>query len=196
MFATEQDLADKLQVPVQNTAARLALKAATARIVSETGQTFTYAQDDTVTLPGGRDRILLPGQPVHRVSSVTTRYAGDASWVTQPSGSGYRLDAGELIWAGGGVAPSNPRGVLASPFVWPHELTVIYDHGYLIYPDDVVGCCLQLAAEGMASPDGTTFERIDDYASRRPDPGDLQGEALLKALVKRYGRRIHSLRTR
>jgi hypothetical protein len=58
---------------------------------------------------------------------------------------------------------------------------------YPAVPDDVRACCLQLAAEQIAAPDGITFERIDDYSYRRPDPDKTAGAAMLAALVARYG---------
>ena len=58
---------------------------------------------------------------------------------------------------------------------------------YLAVPDDVRACCLALAAEHIAAPDGITFERVDDYSYRRPDPGKTAGSAMLAELVARYG---------
>lgn len=197
MFATPQDLANMLQAPVANTAARLALKAATARIIAETGQTFTYTEDDVVILPGGRDRILLPGQPIHLVTSVRTRALGETEWITQPAGSGYRLDAGELVWVGAWGTGGSIRPLASwSPWAWPQGVEATYTHGYLVLPDDVVGCCLQLAAEQMASPDGATFGRIDDYATRRPNIADIAGTLMLERLARRYGRGAYAVRMR
>ena len=58
---------------------------------------------------------------------------------------------------------------------------------YASIPDDVKGCCLQLAAEHIAGPDGTTFERVDDYSYRRPDPDKGAGAMMLAELALRYG---------
>jgi hypothetical protein len=58
---------------------------------------------------------------------------------------------------------------------------------YLTIPDDVKGCCLQLAAEHIAGPDGTTFERVDDYSYRRPDPDKSAGAIMLAELAVKYG---------
>ena len=60
---------------------------------------------------------------------------------------------------------------------------------YAAIPDDVRGCCLQLAAEHIAGPDGTTFERVDDYSYRRPDPDKSAGALMLAELALRYGGR-------
>lgn len=191
-FATADDLEEYLDRPVSAPQADRILAMVSARIRSRTGQVFDLVQGDVVTLPGGRERITLPQQPVRAINSVTTQGWGEATAVTQLAGTGYKLSGGDLVWLGGGL----PRigGSPAQPYlgtVWPPEVTVDHDHGYDTYPDDVVGCCLQLAAELISAPEGDTFERIDDYARRRPDAVDTAANQALEELVKRYGRGVY-----
>lgn len=171
-YATEQDLANYLQEPVRTTQARLALRMATARITAATGVNFSYRANDVVRLRGGTPRLVLPGAPIHEVGSVRVP---DEAWAWSTLDPLYYwLDGDELAWA--------------DDFsLWPDLAEITLTHGYDPIPYDVMGCCLALTSELLESPDGSTFERIDDYASRRPDHKDGLGASLLRELTARYG---------
>lgn len=173
-FASVQDLANITQQPVKTVQGKLALEIATARIIAACGVSFAFYDHDVVRLAGPVDFARLPGPPIIEVHSVRTQDV-DGSWLTQPlGGNGYRAMASLL-------EISSPRAV-----------EVTYTHGYREIPADVRGCCLQLAAEHIAGPDGTTFERIDDYSYRRPDPDKSAGAMMLAELASRYGSgRVH-----
>lgn len=199
-FATPEELANFLQNPAveTSTAAPLVLRIATARIVRTTGQQFTFMQDDVVTLSGGSERLRLPQHPVQAVTAVETTGRGEPTAMAQVAGIGYELDAGELVWMGGDLPRLNgsPRLPYLG-YAWPARVKVTYDHGYQIaLPDDVVGCCLLIAAELLSGPDGITFERVDDYAWRKPNAAETAGAIALKELKAAYGCGAYSVRAR
>lgn len=196
-FATLQEFADFMQASITNSAATLALDASTARIQSETGQQFWYVQDDTITVRGNGGRITLPQRPVWSVSSVTTRWIGDAETTTRVVDLDYTHWNGELDWVVGGYVRVN-----ASPkwstygYDWPEYVDVVYTHGYTTIPADVKLVNMQLAAEVYTAPDGVGYESIDDYAWRRGDASKTPAMLGLEALVRKYSIRSQMVRVR
>lgn len=196
-FANLQEFADFMQSDITNSAATLALDAATARIQSETGQLFDYVEDDVITLRGNTGRIVLPQLPVWNVASVTTRWIGDSETTTRVVDLDYVRWGSELSWAAGGYVRIN-----ASPrwgtygYDWPEYVDIVYTHGFVPIPADVKLVNLQLAAETYTAPDGVGYESIDDYAWRRGDAAKTPAALGLEALVRKYSQRAQMVRVR
>jgi len=119
----------------------------------------------TVTLEGHRDIALrLPAPPVQSVSSVLL----DGSAVTD-----YRLAGGTLYRACG----------WRTQCLGPSVVTVEYQHGLPVVPEDIVGYVCVLVAGALRalreSDDGTSLApdpmvggfRIDDYSETAPNTG-------------------------
>lgn len=189
-FATVEQFEDFMQTSVNEPAAQLALDAATVQIQGETGQHFFRVEDDVITVRGSAGRIFLPQQPIVEVSAVATRWIGDAATIARTVDLDYVRWGNELNWVVGGYVRVN-----ASPkwntygYGWPEFVTVTYTHGYDPIPADVVMACMQIAAESYSSPDGISYESIDDYAWRRTEAGTTPAAHALKAIVARYGQR-------
>lgn len=192
-FASVQEFANHMQATVSNSAATSALNIATARIQGATGQMFTYTVDDAITLRGDVEHLSLPQQPVHSITSITTTGLGETVGVLQAVGTSWMRNGSTLSWLGGNRLNSSPTLPYISN-VWPYTVRIVYTHGYQVIPDDVKGCCLQLAAEVYTSPDGTHYESIDDYAWRRGNAAETPAAMALKALKIRYGMGAHSVR--
>lgn len=185
-FALPAELATWLGDPdLDATAATMFLAAATATVVSETGQDFHYVAGDVVTLIGDDDRwLLLPQRPVVAVSAVSVDGTAQtaASWTLAGSrlwrhcgwGSAYGgLSVANGTWSGGCA---------------PTAVTVTYDHGYVTIPADVKAATLAVAADMASNPAGLLSESIDDYTWRRSDTAAGAAAGLLLAtVVKRYG---------
>lgn len=195
-FATVQEFANFMQSTVTNSAATLALDAATSRIQDECEQLFTLVADDDITLPGGDADLVLPQWPVLSVESVFTTDWGDGVPVTQALGTSWSRRGAVLTWLGSGTRASGPKP--AWPYVlrtvWPHDVRVVYTHGFATIPANIKMCCLKLAAESYTSPDGTHYESIDDYAWRRGDTASTPAAIELEKLRKRYRQSVYSVR--
>lgn len=180
-FATPQDLATFLHTPVDTAAAQLALDLASGTIRAATGQKFDRVLGDSVTLDGGgTSSILLPQQPVTAVTSVSITDWGFFNYSYQVPALSWRLFAGRIRWVGAGGWSSGVGG-------WSRLVTVVYDHGYTVVPDDVRQVCLTLAADTFTNPENLDQERVDDYQYRRTGRQQA-GRQLddLAALVRRY----------
>lgn len=191
-FATVQEFADYMQTEVRNSAAEPALEAATSTIQTVTGQTFYLVTDDVITLRGGASVITLPQQPVRAISSVTTRWLGEATVTGRSDGLDYVRWGSTLNWAVGGYYRSNPKWSTYG-IDWPEYVTVTYTHGYDPIPWDVKTCCMALAAEQYTSPDGIGYESIEDYAWRRDDAGKTPAAWQLSVLARKYGQTCGSV---
>jgi hypothetical protein len=194
-LATVQEFANHMQTTVTNSAAKSALDIATAQIQGACGQQFVYVVDDDVTLPGGTEKLVLPGAPVISISSVTTWDYTDLVGIPQAVDGAWIRSGATLIWRGGLSRLNSSPALPYFGNVWPYYVRVVYTHGYATIPDDVKGCCLLLAAEIYTSPSGAHYESIDDFAWRRGDADKTPGAQALKALKARYGCGIHSLRS-
>jgi hypothetical protein len=165
--------------------AGLQLAVASGRVRAEVGQDFTAVTDDTVVLDGVGDQWLaLPQRPVTAVTAVTVNdVAQDATSWTLSADRLYRRcgwDRGDTDVYGYG----------------PTLVSVTYDHGYAVIPDDVKGVTLMLASDLISNPQGLTAEDIDDYKWRRSESATATTPAatLMAAVVRRYGARSRSVR--
>lgn len=162
--------------------ALLMLTVASGRVRAACGQDFTAVTDDTVTLDGlDEEWLALPQRPVGDVTAVEVNgVALDASTWTV---------SGNRLYRRGGWARAY-YSALAPPLV-----TVTYDHGYAVIPDDVKAATLAAAAELVANPQGLTAEDIDDYKWRR-EGGDAGAPAasMLEDVARRYNPRARTVR--
>ena len=178
-FATPADLAVYLRAgafsEADEASAALALEIATATVVARVGQTFALVIDDTVTLETFGDTVVrLPQRPVRSVSSVTTRDRGASATTSRTLHTDYEVTGSKLTWVGlGGY--------------WPHEVTVVYTHGYDVIPADVKGATLAVAAELFDNPEGLSRSALDDETSQHEWSDDSPAERALKQITRRYG---------
>ncbi|MFF2651474.1 mobile element protein [Streptomyces sp. NPDC058045] len=117
-LADPQDLAELLQLPVDDVQMLAALRAATRRFRGQVRHPVSLVTDDQVFLDGTGGKVLrLPAVPVRAVRSVM-------------------VDGVELE----GVRVRRQAGLLLHPSgCWPawSEITVTYDHGLDPVPEDV-----------------------------------------------------------
>ncbi len=120
-LADPAELAASLGVPATDTKLLWALTAASRRFRGAVRHPVTLVTDDTATLDGnGLESVLLPAAPVLDVSSVTL----DDAALTVGADCDWSAD-GFLRRLGGW---------------WPDRLrciTVVYDHGYAVVPEDI-----------------------------------------------------------
>lgn len=167
--------------------AGLVLSFASGTVRAETGQDFTAVTDDELVLDGiGEAWLTLPQRPVTAVSSVSVN--GTELAATEWTLSGNRL------YRHGGWNRAYVSGNSSWPGRAPTVLTVVYDHGYAVVPDDVRAATLMVAAEMVANPQGLTAEDIDDYRWRRSDSAPSPAADALATLVRRYNPRARSVR--
>jgi hypothetical protein len=177
-----------LQQDVDTASATLALEVSTAAVQAAAGQRIVRVVDETVTVYGGGDRVLvLPERPVVSVASVT--YAGSA--LTQGTASGtWRLTPYGL-W----------RDLGWSDCAWePAPATVVvYTHGYAAGDQGLQlarGAALSLARGLFSNPSGVVREQIDDYAVAYAEvAAALDASPALKQLLRTmYGRKAGMVR--
>lgn len=143
----------------------LAMASGVAR--SFTRQHLSHVTDDTITVRGVRDALLvLPERPVTAVSQVTV--AGD---VVDPAGYYTSSDALRLMFG----------ELWGSPDL---EVTVTYSHGFDPVPADVVAVVAGIAARLYRNPDGYRSETIGDYSYTVDGSGPLTD--LERSLLSRY----------
>lgn len=158
-LATEYELRDSLPgVTIPTSSALLALRIASRRIRKFTGQTFTFVENDTVTLLGGGQVLRLPQRPlfVDATHPLTVLEIPDGTGTEVPVVenrdfivSGNELKRGSPLYA--------PTRTMGWPFNWPlgvwaDRVKVTYSHGEEEIPDDIVGVCLDLAAATLSNP--------------------------------------------
>lgn len=161
-------------------AALLALAFATATIQAETRQTLFFVENDTVTLPGGGSRLLLPERPV--VGTPTVSGVASSLW----------------RYAGGGVLeygapfPSNADDYTGR---WPAQVQVTYSHGFAVIPDDLrAACCLLASGVLSRSDDGRTVqsETVGAYSVTFARTSEADDRAAVSSTLSRYRRSSRS----
>lgn len=121
-LADPQELASWLGKPADDPKVLAALAAASRRFRGAVRHPVTQVVGDVVTLDGnGRTSVLLPAEPVTAVTSV--RLQGE-----------LLVDGTDFDWSEGGYLRRLGCGA------WPDRLrciTVTYDHGYAVVPEDI-----------------------------------------------------------
>ncbi len=200
-LATSDDLADRLGRELTDAEARKApslLADASALVRAYTGQTFDLTLDDEVVLRPVGVTLRLPQRPVLAVTSVTG--------VGPPPLADVPLSG----WVWDGLDKVNVDGiggvVLNLPEWWgegygANTYRVVYDHGYLTTPDDVVAVVCSIVNRVLLAPspvEGMTSETIGQYryqlgssagASARLTPAD-------KDALSNYRRRAGTIQMR
>ena len=165
-----------LTAPELVTATRL-IQIASAMVRRYTRQDLTAVAGDVVNLPGTWGHtIMLPQRPVTAVASVVINGATPAfaSWKLMFDelfiGTGsFQPDYGSSLW-GGPSGLWGPAGSATGPQAtgasWQGpqaSVTVTYDHGYGVIPDDITNEVAGMAALQMSSPVGMAREKVGGY---------------------------------
>jgi hypothetical protein len=174
----QQDIDDSL-VP----AAELAVTTASGVVRRYCRQTLSMVVDDEVTLAGTWGvELTLPERPVLAVSAIGL----NGLPLTLAN---YRWDRqGRLFW--GTAALFNDDPPLST--YWGGDrstVTVTYDHGYEVIPDEIAGVTVQVAARIFANPMGKLEQRTDGYQSTLPGVFPLELSRAEKDILNPYRRR-------
>jgi len=128
-----------------------AIAFASALVRNATGQTLSLVTDDTVTLRGGKSKLLLPEFPVVSVKNVTGKY-----YATTADPFYYEIyDVAALygpIPAGVWVQDADGRLLLPVGASWPPVVTLTYTHGYETVPDDLKMVVTAVASRMLDNP--------------------------------------------
>src|SRR3972149_1325412 len=175
----EAFLHEAIPPPEQLAPAAMGLKDASAAIRNYTHQYLDWVADDAITLdsPGG-SRLFLPQLPVLSVASVVE---DDESLTVDDD---YKLGMYGILHRVGAKWASGIQIV-----------TIIYTHGYLIIPDDIVAVCVRAASRayqaGLKAADsdgipGIASKALGDFSvSFQSEGGGGVGEGVLGASAAR-----------
>jgi hypothetical protein len=171
MFCTVADIKHFLQIPVpaaKKDAANRAITEATAAIQNYCHQRLEFIANDTVTLDcAGGKRIFLPELPVTYVTSVYED--GKLLFVD----TDYMLGEHGILWRFNASWP--PRIQI---------VTITYDHGWFVIPDDIISIATRAAsrayqaglrAEEMSAIPGITALSLGDYSVSFGGEGAAEG---------------------
>jgi hypothetical protein len=182
-FAVLADIEAFLQLPIttaiQIASAERALKDATAAIRNYCHQYLEQVTGETVTLDStGGARLFLPELPVVSVSSVVED--GNALIVDDD----YKLGQYGILYRIGNMWAEGIQIV-----------TIVYGHGFLIIPDDVVAVCVRAASRqyqaGLKAADsagvpGIASKSLGDFSvAFQSEAGGGTGEGVLGASAAR-----------
>lgn len=199
-LATVADLEAAMQVApgsLDTDQAELALRRASARVRSHTGQDITLVEDETVLLDGGERVLVLPQRPAvvdaeHPLTVVELPDWGGVEIEAVEDRDFTRLGS-ELTR---GYPWYNTSRLAGWPWqralgVWAPRVRVTYSHGYAEVPDDIVDVVLDLATMSMSNPTNLRDEsvQIDDYSHSQTYASETIGGARLTANHKRALRR-------
>ena len=140
--------------------------------------TLTQVIGDTITIPGNWSQVLpLPQRPVTNVTSVSVNGNG---W---SAGQQYTVSRyGELLISTGAYMPDFGASLYGSSQLWgpagsnhgPYTtgnnwqgpgtaITVVYDHGYAVIPDEIANVVAGMVALQIGTGVGVIRERIGFY---------------------------------
>lgn len=197
-LATPSQLASRVQGDVDTASAQLALDNASGLIRAVARQQFDFVSQETVTLTGSGQILVLPQRPAvvdTGSNPLTVVELGDFGAInfTLVEGRdfvrvGNELTRGYPFW-------SNSSRLMGWPLrrplgIWAPRVQVTYSHGYTVIPDDLVKLCLDAAQALYNNPDGLRSMSIDDYSETRAT--ELLGAATvssIKAVLGATGRR-------
>lgn len=154
LFCTVQDIADFLQIEVDEPAAMRAITEATIAIKNYCHQEIELVEDDEITLDVGerKTKLFLPELPVVELSEVIE----DGELLTEDDD--YKLGQ----W---GILYRMPSGAIWAEGI--QIVTMIYTHGYAEIPQDIVSVCTRAASRayqaGLLSADS---EGVPGIASK------------------------------
>ena len=163
-YATADDLAAYLQIPVNEASMDLQLQLASAAFDTEARTTFTPTAVMYAAAGDGAHELTPPRFPLVSVESVTINGTAVTDW-TLVDATLYR----ECGWGDPCVFP-------------PDAITVNYTYGFDEAPDDVRAAVLTIAAQFYTNPTAAEALSIDDY---RASYGTSQSNQALPALAVR-----------
>lgn len=173
-YATADELATLLGIPVDTGRMNAALQRASARFDREARTTFAHTAATFTDTPRGVLHIRPPRRPLVSVESVTIN--GGTALV---AGTDYELVDGVLYrscgWGEVCVFP-------------PDEVDVNYTYGYAVCPDDVKGEVLEFTGLRIFNPTRAEALAVDDF---RASYGTSQSGALPEsflALARKFRR--------
>lgn len=206
-FATPAQLASKLKMDVDASTAQLALDASSGFIRAIARQTFDFVSQETIIKAGGERILSLPQRPLvvdtgpnlltvievgeFGAANFTMVEDRDFSRIGNELTRGYPWyynQAGRL----GGYPHTRPLGV------WAPKVQVTYSHGYVTYPDDLVGMSLDAGAVLYDNPTALRSFTIDDYTETKA--AEMLGSELVQSIADKLGiagrrRRAFMIRT-
>ncbi|WP_228995321.1 hypothetical protein [Streptomyces sp. DH8] len=166
-WATPEELRLHLRLPVIDQEQAATVIATAERTVrGDLEQTIDAVAGDVIGLVGnGRSVINLPEMPVTRVSSVTV--------------DGTLLEVG--AWR------VNRYGILTGRWPLDADITVVYDHGYAVIPEQVKAVCLQVAGRAWVhARAAVAAESLGDRSITYDK--ERTGEALTQYELRRLAR--------
>lgn len=148
----------------------LALRWASGRVRKYTGQVISFVADDTIEVPGGMQKLLVPQRPLvvdatHTLTVVEIEVPGSVERTLTENTDFTRL-GNELTR---GYPWYSPTRTMGWPWrqqqgVWAPKVRLLYSHGYMEIPDDVVEIVVDLAKMNLANPENLRSIAIDDYS--------------------------------
>lgn len=148
----------------------LALRWASGRVRKYTGQVISFVADDTIEVPGGMQKLLVPQRPLvvdatRTLTVVEIEVPGSVERTLTENTDFTRL-GNELTR---GYPWYSPTRTMGWPWrqqqgVWAPKVRLLYSHGYMEIPDDVVEIVVDLAKMNLANPENLRSIAIDDYS--------------------------------
>jgi len=162
-LASIADLAALLGTTIapNDPAASLALAAASDAIRRLSGQTISYVQGDVYT-PAG-DVMNGSRRPRYTLAGANTAQGFDLA-VPLPQRPVLAVSAVNGLVPGVSFRLSGSDLLLASFGYWSVPLTITYDHGYQVIPDDLRGATATAAARLLDNPQELASESIGGYS--------------------------------
>jgi hypothetical protein len=139
------------------TTPELAIDIASDIVRSYCGHSITRILNDNIFLDGnGTKTILLPAAPVNGIDLLEI----DGELLTNDK---YKYSKkGWVKRTDGGIFPNNPN-----------IIEVIYNHGYEVIPDAILGVVLSLSARITDGSSGIKQETIGSYSVTYADPAPV-----------------------
>lgn len=148
----------------------LALRWASGRVRRYTGQTISFVAGDTVEVPGGERELVVPQRPLvvdatHTLTVVEIEVPGSTE-VTLTENTDFTRLGNVLTRGYPWYAPTRTMGWpwRQQRGVWAPTVRLLYSHGNLEIPDDVVEIVVDLAKMNLANPENLRSIAIDDYS--------------------------------
>lgn len=142
---------------LSDASADLVLRLASGAIRNRTKQIISFVANDTVELTGGERVLTLPQRPlvVDDAHPLTVVEIVDGTGLEIPAVEGRDfIRKGSELHRGEAWPTSRlmgwPRRYPVG--IWADRVRVIYSHGELEIPDDLIGICLDLASASLANP--------------------------------------------
>lgn len=182
MLASVEDLEVIAGPQADPVRAERLLEMSSARVERWCRRSFSYVEDDEVTVTVSDGDLILPNGPVIAVGAITgpggTAYASSAYEVDR-SGRVTHSRLGGPSYEGYGRGRSN----------WcSGNYEIVYTHGYDVIPDDVIAAVCMVAAGATAGTFGVGSESLGSY-SVTMQSGAGSGVALtdeVKGMLKPY----------